>query len=140
MATSEQKTILIVDDDPDIIESTRIVLESAGYRVRAAMDGTEAIKSVDEEIPDLIILDIMMANPTEGFHVSYKLRQDCVFRKIPIIIVSAISKKTGFDFAKEKDTDYIQSDEFLNKPVNPQTLLGKVAALLEKSEKEQARP
>jgi len=129
-----EKTVLIVDDDADIVESTKIVLESAGYRVRAASDGNEALKSVEEEAPDLIILDIMMADPTEGFHVSYKLRKDPVYRDIPIIIVSGISEKTGFAFAREKDTDYIQADEFLDKPVHPQTLLTRVATLLERKQ------
>ena len=72
----------------------------------------------------------MMAEPTEGFHLGYKLREDPVYAHIPIIIVSGISEKTGFNFSKEKETDYIKADEFLDKPVSPQTLLSKVATLL----------
>ena len=128
----EEKRILIVDDDPDVVESTKIVLESAGYSVMTAADGTEAMARIEAQAPDLILLDIMMAEPTEGFHLGYKLREDAVYSHIPIIIVSGISEKTGFNFAKEKGTDYIEADEFLEKPVNPQTLLGKIAALLEK--------
>ncbi len=86
---AQEKTILIVDDDPDIVESTRVVLESAGYRVMSASNGAEATARIEREIPDLILLDIMMAEPTEGFHLGYKLREDPVYAHIPIIIVSA---------------------------------------------------
>jgi CheY-like chemotaxis protein len=131
---AQEKTILIVDDDPDIVESTRVVLESAGYRVMSAANGTEATERIDQQMPDLILLDIMMAEPTEGFHLGYKLREDPVYSRIPIIIVSGISEKTGFDFSKEKQTDYIKADEFLDKPVSPQTLLSKIAAVLERKQ------
>ena len=127
---AHEKPILIVDDDPDIVESTRIVLESAGYKVVTAGNGTEATAEIEKQVPSLILLDVMMADPTEGFHLSYKLRKDPVYSAIPIIIVSGISEKTGFNFSREKDTDYIKADDFLEKPVNPQTLLSKIAALL----------
>ena len=129
---TEEKTILIVDDDPDIVESTKIVLESAGYSVMTAGNGTEAMERIEKQAPDLILLDIMMASPTEGFHLSYKLREDAVYSRIPIIVVSGISEKTGFNFSSEKQTDYIKADDFLDKPVHPQTLLSKIAALLER--------
>ena len=131
---AQEKTILIVDDDPDIVESTRVVLESAGYNVMSAANGTEATERIERQIPDLILLDIMMAEPTEGFHLSYKLRQDPVYSKIPIIIVSGISERTGFSFSSEKETDYIKADDFLDKPVSPQTLLSKIATLLERKQ------
>ncbi len=131
---AQEKTILIVDDDPDIVESTTVVLESAGYNVMSAANGSEAMKLIEKRTPALILLDIMMADPTEGFHLSYTLREDPVFAQIPIIIVSGISEKTGFDFSKEKGTDYIKADDFLDKPVNPQTLLSKIATLLEQKE------
>ena len=135
---SEQRTILIVDDDPDIIESTRIILESAGYAVLDAANGTEGMAQIEKQNPDMILLDVMMADPTEGFHLSYKLSKDPVLSRIPVIIVSGIGEKTGFNFSREKDTDYIKADDFLDKPVNPQTLLSKIAALLEKKESESA--
>lgn len=131
---AQEKTILIVDDDPDIIESTEVVLESAGYNVMSAANSTEALQRIEQKIPDLILLDIMMADPTEGFHLSYKLREDPVYAGIPIIIVSGISEKTGFNFSREKETDYVKADDFLDKPVNPQTLLTKISALLEKKQ------
>jgi CheY-like chemotaxis protein len=129
---AEEKTILVVDDDPDIVESTRVVLESAGYRVTSAANAAEAVSCIERQVPDLILLDIMMAEPTEGFHLSYKLRDDPLYAKIPIIIVSGISGKTGFNFSREKDTDYVKADDFLDKPVSPQTLLSKIATLLER--------
>jgi CheY-like chemotaxis protein len=131
---AQEKTILVVDDDPDIVESTRVVLESAGYNVASAANGAEALACIERQVPDLILLDIMMAEPTEGFHLSYKLRDDPLYSKIPIIIVSGISEKTGFNFAGEKQTDSIKADDFLDKPVSPQTLLSKIATVLERKQ------
>ena len=129
---AQEKTILIVDDDPDILESTGVVLESAGYNVLKAANGQEAMHEIGQRVPDLILLDIMMAEPTEGFHLSYQLREDPVYAGIPIIIVSGISEKTGMNFARERGTDYIKADDFLDKPVNPQQLLTKITSVLEK--------
>jgi len=124
------KNILIVDDDPDMVEFTRIVLEAAGYGVRAASGGAEALRMVEEEPPDLILLDVMMSDPTEGLHLGYRLRNHPSHARIPIIIVSSISARTGFDLAAGRKEGYIQADDVLEKPVEPGTLLNRIQALL----------
>jgi len=127
---AKAKTVMVVDDDPDIVETTRLALESAGYDVMTAGDGTEALEKLKKRKPDLIILDIMMARLTEGFDLSYQLRKDPQLSRIPIIIVSGISSKTGFDFASEKETDYIKAEDFLEKPVSTEVLLKRVAEVI----------
>jgi len=127
---AKAKTVMVVDDDPDIVETTRLALESAGYDVMTAGDGTEALEKLKKRKPDLIILDIMMARLTEGFDLSYQLRKDPQLSRIPIIIVSGISSKTGFDFASEKETDYIKAEDFLEKPVSMEVLLKRVAEVI----------
>ena len=128
---AEKKTILVVDDDPDIVEAARLVLESAGYAVESAMDGDTALKKAGELIPDLIILDVMMGTTTQGFHVSYKLREDPKTKDIPIVMVSAIEKKTGMKFSPGADREYLPVDDFIAKPVSPEELLKKVKEHLE---------
>ena len=124
------KRILIVDDDEDIVESMTLMLESEGYEVAAARSGEECMKSIEENRPDLILLDIMMEKLTSGLHVGYELRSHPDYKSIPIIHVSGIGEVTGMDIAAEKESDYIAANEFLEKPVKPEVLLQKVAELV----------
>ena len=120
--------ILIVDDDPDFCETTRLVLESAGYQVVTAADGQEGLRKVAEEKPDLVILDIIMETVLEGLHVSEQLANDPDSRQIPILMVTSIANT---DYAALFPTDeYIHIDGFISKPISPANLLNRVAALL----------
>ncbi|MCP4267275.1 MAG: response regulator [Candidatus Brocadiaceae bacterium] len=133
---SNQK-ILIIDDDPDIAEAMRMPLEANDYEVISASCGKEGRRKAKDEIPDLIILDVMMETDTEGFHVAYDLRnvepdseyKEC--RDIPILMITAISQKKGVKFSPEKDEAFLPVDDFIEKPVQPKELLEKVAGLLE---------
>ncbi len=128
--------ILIIDDDPDIVEAMRMPLEANSYYIITASCGKEGRKKAKDEVPDLIILDVMMETDTEGFHVAYELRSDekdseykkC--REIPILMITAISQKKGMKFSPEKDEAFLPVDDFLEKPVQPKDLLKKVAELL----------
>ena len=75
--------ILIIDDDRDLVESIRIVLESRKYEVRTAYNGKEGYQKIQEKAPDLIILDVMMATDTEGFSLAYKLRNNPAYQGNP---------------------------------------------------------
>ena len=120
--------ILIVDDDPDFCETTRLVLESAGYQVVTAADGQEGLRKVAEEKPDLVILDIIMETVLEGLHVSEQLANDPDSRQIPILMVTSIANT---DYAALFPTDeYIHIDGFISKPISSANLLNRVAALL----------
>ncbi|MCX7944559.1 MAG: response regulator [Deltaproteobacteria bacterium] len=129
---NDKKTILIVDDDADLVEIIRTVLEQNGYTVISASNGTEGLTKVETQRPDLIILDVMMDSVTEGFQVSYKLKNNPKFRDIPILMLTSVSQHTGFKFSKEKDGDFIAADEFCEKPIQPKDLLKKVEKLLKK--------
>jgi CheY-like chemotaxis protein len=126
--------ILIVDDDPDITEAMRVVLEHRGYRVDSASDGVKAMERIKAGLPDLIILDVMMTTPQEGFALSRALKQDPSTQKIPILMVTAVKDKTGIDFAPEAGDDaWLPVEAFLDKPVKPDILVQKVDALLRKA-------
>jgi CheY-like chemotaxis protein len=132
--------ILIIDDDPDIVEAMRMPLEANSYDVITANCGNEGLKKAKDEVPDLIILDVMMETDTEGFHVAYALRSEepdseyknC--RKIPILMITAISQKKGMNFSPEKDDTFLPVDGFIEKPIQPNDLLEKVAELLANKE------
>ncbi len=123
---ADQKTILIVDDDPDVVEATKVVLEAAGYAVESASNGKKGLEKAQELKPDVIILDVMMDSATEGFQVTYKLREDERTKDIPILMVSSIEKKMGMKFSPETDQEYLPVDDFVAKPIAPDELLEKV--------------
>jgi DNA-binding response OmpR family regulator len=120
--------VLIVDDDPDIVDSVGLVLKAEGYGTAAATCREEAMRAVDTEQPDLIILDVMMEQPDDGFVVAQDLRHKGV--KTPIIILSSIGHVTGYKFGK--DSEVAPVDEFVSKPVAPKDLVAKVRKLLRK--------
>ncbi len=121
------KKILLIDDDKDIIESMKIVLESEGYDVIWAYDGKTGYELFEKENPDLIILDVMMNTDDEGFQIAYKIRNsNTPHSDIPIIMATSISEKTGFSFDKNKDDEFLPVNEFLEKPIDPKVLIDKV--------------
>ena len=117
------KTILIIDDDIDLVEILRITLESEGFRVLDAQSGERGIAVAQAESPDLILLDVMMSQVDEGFQTAYALRQDERTLEIPILMLTAVTDRTGFDFDPARDKDFLPVDEFLEKPVSPRQLV-----------------
>ena len=122
--------ILIVDDDPDFTDSTRIVLEKAGHNVINATSGDKGIKRAKEEKPDLIVLDVIMDSVLDGVSMSQNMHDDLEMRGIPIVMVTSIANT---DYAELFPTDeYIHIQAFLTKPVAPASLLKQVDKLLAK--------
>jgi len=118
-----QKKILIIDDDIDLVEAMRLTLESAGFLVVDAQDGQKGLEKIDQEKPDLVLLDVMMKTQDEGFHIAYQIRNDSRTRDLPIIMLTAVGQETGFSFDKDKDEDFLPVSEFIEKPVNPDVLI-----------------
>jgi DNA-binding response OmpR family regulator len=127
-----QRKILVIDDDPDYQAAVRTMLESGGFAVIAAYTKSEGMEKVIEEAPDLVILDIMMEHMTDGFHFLYELRSDPRSKRVPVLAVTAVSERTGFDFAPKRDGDYFPADDYIAKPVKVDDLLSRVRALLER--------
>lgn len=121
------RKIVLVDDDPDIQESVKMVLEGAGYLFRGAMNTESGMAMIREENPDLVILDVMMEQPDDGFFMAQDLRAKGI--KLPIIMLTSISSVTGMKYAR--DNEMVQVDEFIEKPIAPAQLLGKIQNLLE---------
>jgi len=120
--------ILVVDDDPDFVEITRIVLESDSYEVISASDGSEGLAKAQEEEPDLVILDVMMSSILDGLDMSQKMQENDKLRHIPILMVTSIAHT---DYAALFPTDqYIHIDDFMSKPVSPDRLLSTVKRML----------
>lgn len=118
--------ILIVDDDPDVVEACRLFLEREKHQVSAAhnrVDGMKAVKDVD---PDLLILDVIMEEADDGIAMAQELRRQ-KFAK-PILMLTSLAKVTGMSYGADKDL--VPVDAFVEKPVDPAALVEKVNELL----------
>jgi len=116
--------ILLVDDEPDIIEIVRYNLEQVGYQIFSASDGLEALKVADKELPHLIILDVMMPN-LNGIETCEKLRQDDRFSNTIIMFLTARGEDYSFVAAFD-----VGADDYVTKPIKPKVLVSKVKGLL----------
>jgi len=130
---NERHEILVVDDDPDIREVLKIVLENKGYRVRTSKNGREALKELKEKIPSLLLLDIMMSTDTEGFDLAYELKNSAEFEHLPIIILTSF-----LDKVRDEGPDQFQhilgeawpAKWMFEKPVDTEKLLQKIESIL----------
>ena len=129
--------ILVIDDDLDFIEISRLHLEGKGYRVRSAANGKEGWKMVAKEKPDLIIMDLMMERLDAGMALSQKIKSHPQYASIPILMLTSISRDTGMDFTPRtaEDLKKLRVDDFHTKPIKAQTLLEKVQRLLARKER-----
>jgi DNA-binding response OmpR family regulator len=118
--------IIIIDDDPDILDASSLVLTSKGFEVITATNPDDGYKLVMENKPDLIILDVMMNEPDDGFFLAQKFRKEHI--KTPILMYTSVSKAIGMEFGAGA---MVPVDEFVEKPISPDDLIRKVEKLLQ---------
>jgi len=128
----KKKKILVVDDDPDVVEVLRIVLTSAGYEFHCAMNSQAAIDKLHQVKPDLLILDIIMEDRSSGYQVAQEVRSDPSMNGLPIIMLTAMERETGLRLLKAKGMTPPTVDVYMNKPIEPAKLLQEIKGLLEK--------
>src|SRR3990172_10080966 len=122
---------LIIDDDADLVEALKLVLESKGFLVYSAPEGESGYRKAEEIRPDVIILDVMMKTKDQGFQISYRLKQNPGLSHIPILMLTSVGRETGFVFSKD-DEDYLMADDLVQKPISPSELISKVEKLVKK--------
>jgi len=130
---TDRYNILLVDDDRDIRESLTIILEKAGYSVRTAANGAEALKELEVARPDLMILDVMMKTQTEGFDLAYALADRTEFESMPVILLTSFMDKV-----RDEGPDQFQhilgenwpAKWIFEKPVKTEKLLAKIQGIL----------
>ena len=110
----------------DMIEIAKIHLENAGHSVAYANNRNKGMEAVRAETPDVIILDVMMESEDDGFVMAQDLRRDGI--KTPIIMLTNVGRISGMKF--DKDNEMVPVDEYLEKPVDPETLAAKIKNLL----------
>ena len=127
----EKAKILLVDDDEDFVEATKLVLESKPYEVVAAYDGDEGLAKARQERPDLIILDIIMP-VKDGFNAAEQLKKDPKLCDIPVLMLTSFSQKVGETSLSVSQGLTLDTEDYLDKPVSPHDLLKRVEKLLKK--------
>jgi len=127
MSAKGNKQILCIEDEPEMIDLIRLILERRGFNVQGAAGGMEGIKKIRELLPDLVLLDLMMPD-MDGWEVYQQMKADEATRGIPVIVVTAkaqsIDKVLGLHIAKV--------DDYIAKPFSPQELLDSVEKVFAK--------
>lgn len=130
------KKILVVDDDPDILEALTMILESQGYQVVTARDGVEGLANLKAEKPDLMILDLLMPK-MDGFAVCKELQDPrwAKYRDIPILILTSVREEASRRRYELETGLELDVDDYAEKPISPDILLERVGRLIKKKEK-----
>jgi DNA-binding response OmpR family regulator len=124
------KTVLVIDDDLDVLDAVRLALEDADFSVATATTGDEGLARLRQGDVDALILDVMLARDTEGFQLAQTLKEDETLKGIPILIMTSVGTKTGFSFDPETDGDYLPVEDYVEKPIGPSELVVRVRKLL----------
>lgn len=128
--------ILLVDDDPDILDAVSVILEAQGYQVVTARDGIEALATLKAEKPDLMILDLLMPK-MDGFAVCKELKDPrwAKYAGIPILILTSVREEASRRRYELETGMELDVDDYAEKPIAPAVLLQRVEKLLKKRTK-----
>ena len=123
--------ILLIDDDVDFVEVTKIILETKPYEVIVAYEGDEGLRKAKEENPDLILLDVIMP-VKDGFTAAEQLKKDPQLGKIPVLMLTAFSTVGGETSVPLSRGFTLETEDYIDKPVTPDELLARVEKQLKK--------
>ncbi len=128
--------ILVVDDDPDILDAVALILESQGYEVVTARDGVEGLATLKAEEPDLMILDLLMPK-MDGFAVLKELQNPrwAKYRETPILVLTSVREEASRRRYELETGVELDVDDYLEKPMAPEILLERVAKLIKRKKK-----
>jgi DNA-binding response OmpR family regulator len=127
------KKILLVDDDVDLLEQNKLLLEAKGFNIITADSGKEGYEVFLREKPDAAILDLIMEEHDAGFILAHKIKKTEHGKKIPVFILTSATYETGFKFSTHsaEEREWIKCDDLLNKPVVVEELLSKLNNFLD---------
>lgn len=127
-----QQSILVIDDDVQLVDTVKTLLEAVGYRVLHAYQAEKGLEIARESKPDLILLDVMFAGPPgpDGIELSRRVHQDAELKDIPVIILSGVRKVLDYPFRISPDDTWMPVKAFLEKPITPAKLLAEIEKVL----------
>lgn len=119
---TDKQLILVVDDDPDLVEAVSMKLESKGFNVAKAFDGNQAWDKIKEEKPKLIILDVMMPNKN-GYQVCDEIKKDPEYKDIVVVLLTAVGEAVTTTKYMHRDGITTLADDFIPKPIDLDKLM-----------------
>jgi two-component system alkaline phosphatase synthesis response regulator PhoP len=119
---NNKQLILVVDDDPDLVDSISVKLEANNFRTMQAYDGIQAWEKIRQEKPDLVILDVMMPNK-DGYTVCSEIKQDPQFKDIAVVLLTAVVDAMPTTSYTHHDGKTTPADDFISKPIDLDKLL-----------------
>ena len=119
---TDKQLILVVDDDPDLVEAVSMKLESKGFRVAKAYDGVQAWQKIKEERPRLLILDVMMPNKN-GYQVCDEIKKDPEYKDIVVVLLTAVGEAVTTTRYMHRDGITTLADDFIPKPIDLDRLM-----------------
>jgi CheY-like chemotaxis protein len=131
---SMKKKILLVDDDLDLLEQNKLLIESKGYEVIIANSGKEGFETFKKVKPDACVVDLIMEEHDSGFILCYRIKKDDHGKNIPVFILTSATYDTGFKFGASttEEKEWIKADALLNKPVIIEEFVQKLEAFFER--------
>jgi len=123
------KYVLIVDDDPDLVETVSMILESKGYDVGKAYDGIEGEEAIKKRRPDVLVLDVMMPRKN-GYQLCKELKANQATRGSPVVLLTAVGEAVPTTTYSHAEGMAVEAEDFIPKPVDAATLVEAVERLL----------
>jgi CheY-like chemotaxis protein len=124
---NEKKTVLLVDDDEDLLERARVVVAQE-FNVELAHSGEEALAMLGKKRFDCIVMDVMMNSLSDGLDAAKKIKENSSTKTIPVIMVTSVNEH--FDYRTQVDESFFPNDRWLDKPVDANVLLGEIKRLV----------
>lgn len=134
---TEKPTVLLVDDDVGFLKATSLVLEQAGHLVLTAQDGRTGLAAAREHKPDVVVVDVVMNRPDEGFALARAIRADADLARVKVLVLTAVGQHYQMLF--EPDEQWLPVDKVLEKPITGNELVGEISSLLAKAADDEVR-
>ncbi|OQC04414.1 MAG: Gliding motility regulatory protein [Candidatus Hydrogenedentes bacterium ADurb.Bin101] len=127
-----QSLVVVIDDDYDVLEWCRVILECDGFAVECFYDMEQAYIFLQRRKPALVLSDLMMADRNSGFDFAQRIKETPGLERFPIIILTAASSQLGFDFTPKSEVDLqaMHVEAYFSKPADPALLLSKIHELI----------
>ena len=114
------KKIILIDDDQDLLRSFQVALENQGFSISTAENSKKGFELLQEENPDLLVLDVMMDTDLEGYNLLHKIKKDPRYRELPVILLTGMSDQLGVNlYSGVDDEKMFPNVHFQDKPVDP---------------------
>jgi two-component system alkaline phosphatase synthesis response regulator PhoP len=126
---ADKTKILLIDDDPDFVAGTKVVLEEAGYQVTTALRGADGLVKARADTPDLIVLDVIMPE-MDGFSVCQELKSDPKLARVPVMMLTGFADKVAETTISVAQGFSLEAEDYVDKPVRPTELLRRIQKLL----------